>query len=175
MKLGGSAIEGTGNALGNKIAGNALDNLLFGMGGDDVLTGGEGIDTLDGGEGNDRLFGGGDDLDILTGGLGADQFVWSSFDDFDGFIFMYADRITDFSQAQGDRIDLRGMDAINGGANDKFTFIGNAAFGNVAGQLRYEVVDGNTLVSGDTDGDGVGDFVIALVGEHQLVGGDFLL
>ena len=34
------------------------------------------------------------------------------------------------------------------------SFIGSAAFSNVAGQLRVEVVGGETRVSGDTNGDG---------------------
>jgi hypothetical protein len=43
-------------------------------------------------------------LDRLSGGLGADAFVFSG------------DRITDLSQAAGDRIDLRAVDAMTGKA-----------------------------------------------------------
>ena len=46
--------------------------------------------------------------------------------------------ITDFSPAQGDRLDLAGLDANELLANDQaFSFIGTAAFGSDAGQLRY--------------------------------------
>jgi Ca2+-binding RTX toxin-like protein len=43
---GTAAINGTGNALNNKITGNAADNTLIGAGGDDALTGGAGADTF---------------------------------------------------------------------------------------------------------------------------------
>ena len=43
--LGGSAINGTGNRLNNRIVGNSGNNVLDGGLGDDVLIGGEGNDT----------------------------------------------------------------------------------------------------------------------------------
>ena len=43
---GTAAINGTGNALNNRITGNAADNVLIGAGGDDILTGGEGADKF---------------------------------------------------------------------------------------------------------------------------------
>jgi hypothetical protein len=49
-----------------------------------------------------------------------------------------ADRITDFSHAQGDRIDLAGIDARFTVAGDQaFSFIGTGLYTGVAGQLRY--------------------------------------
>jgi len=47
------AIDGTGNALDNRLTGNDADNILTGELGDDRLNGKEGIDTLIGGGGND--------------------------------------------------------------------------------------------------------------------------
>ena len=66
-------------------------NLAFGGQGDDMIRAGAGIDVIWGNEGND----------LLTGGGGADRFV---FDRASG-----ADRITDFSFAQGDRLQLLGQ------------------------------------------------------------------
>ncbi|MBL8398610.1 MAG: PD40 domain-containing protein, partial [Candidatus Accumulibacter sp.] len=50
---GGSAINGTGNALDNALTGNAAVNTLDGAAGADTLDGGPGVDTLLGGDGND--------------------------------------------------------------------------------------------------------------------------
>ena len=50
---GTGAINGTGNALNNRITGNGGANTLNGGAGDDILEGGAGTDTLVGGTGND--------------------------------------------------------------------------------------------------------------------------
>ncbi len=81
------------------LAGSGND-LLEGGSGNDVLKGGAGDDTLIGGDGDDILDGG-LGSDILTGGAGMDTFVWLEIDD------GTTDTITDFSVAEGDRIDLR--------------------------------------------------------------------
>jgi Ca2+-binding RTX toxin-like protein len=86
---------GTGNALNNVIIGNAGGNLISGGDGDDTLDGGMGNDQILGGNGNDILLGGGGN-DTLTGGAGADTFVIAQ-----GF---GTDKVTDFSQAQGDHV-----------------------------------------------------------------------
>ena len=59
--------------------------------------------------------------------------------------------------------------------NQAFTFLGTGAFTGVAGQLRYEQVSGNTFISGDTNGDGVADFMIRVDGVHSLGSDDFIL
>ena len=59
--------------------------------------------------------------------------------------------------------------------DQNFSFIGTAAFHNVAGELRYEQINGNTYVTGDRNGDGVADLMIRLDGLHGLVAGDFVL
>jgi Ca2+-binding RTX toxin-like protein len=81
-------IKGTGFA--DEIEGDAFGNQLFGRGA---------ADRIDGGEGND----------LISGGSGADVFVFHAFtegktraESDSGF-----DRITDFSRAEGDRIDLQ--------------------------------------------------------------------
>ena len=96
--------------------------------------------------------------------------------DFAGLRGATAERITDFSQADGDVIDLSAIDARTGLAgNQAFTFIGNAAFGNVAGQLRYVFDAGNTYVEGDRNGDGAADFALRLDGLIALTASDFVL
>lgn len=63
-----SAINGTGNALANKLVGNSANNSLKGLNGNDLLMGNAGTDKLNGGTGNDTL----------TGGSGKDVFVFDT-------------------------------------------------------------------------------------------------
>lgn len=70
----------TSNDGNDVISGYGGDDTISGDGGDDQLFGGDGSDTLTGGDGNDFLFGGprgSGNLDILTGGAGADTFLLS--------------------------------------------------------------------------------------------------
>ncbi len=159
----------------DKLYGDAGNDLLFGENGVDKLYGGEGDDTLDGGAGNDFLTGGGG-TDTLTGGLGADRFIFAAADEIGTRNF--SDLITDFSHAQGDRIDLHGIDtniALDG--NQSFTFIRGNAFSHQAGQLRfeYDATADQTKVMGDTDGDGVADFMLLLSHYVPLVAQDFVI
>ena len=81
------------------------------------------------------------------------------------------DRITDFSHAEGDRIDLSQIDANPFFSGDQaFFYIGAANFHRIAGELR---LDGGFL-QGDLNGDTVADFRIA-VNAAGLVAADFIL
>lgn len=155
--------------------------------GDDVLKGGESADVLAGGTGDDVLSGSYED-DLLIGGRGMDTLSGGrpvgSLTSADTFQFIAgdsaanrnrADLITDFSQSDHDRIDLAGYDAIEGTAKvDPFAFIGVAAFSGAAGELHFEIRKGETLLSGDTDGDRKADFTIRLTGEITLTAADFV-
>jgi Ca2+-binding RTX toxin-like protein/lysophospholipase L1-like esterase len=83
---GGDAINGTGNALGNRIDGNSANNLLLGGIGNDVLSGALGNDTLNGGEGDDQFSGGG----------GLDQFIFDGRD----IVGTDTDRVFDVDMTQ---------------------------------------------------------------------------
>jgi Ca2+-binding RTX toxin-like protein len=131
----------------------------------DVLMGGAGADTLIGGAGNDTLVGGAG-ADHLTGGVGADSFRFDSAADATG------DVVTDFNAAQGDKLDLRLIDANAGLAGDQaFAFIGSTGFGSVAGELRFAA----GVLEGDVDGDGAADFQIQLSGVASLTDTNFWL
>jgi len=127
LQLQGTAISGTGNALGNSISGNASNNTLSGLdgndtlsgsGGNDTLLGGNGNDALNGGSGNDTLNGGaGNDtlagntgLDFLTGGSGQDRFVFSDRG------AANADTITDFNHADDTIVLSNALDSGMAGA-----------------------------------------------------------
>ncbi|MGK9237390.1 M10 family metallopeptidase C-terminal domain-containing protein, partial [Inquilinus limosus] len=85
------------------------------------------------------------------------------------------DRITDFGD--GDEIVLVSIDAdINTADKDEaFTLIGESDFSGTAGQLRYEHRDGDTVVQGDTNGDGQADLEIVLTGTIEFEESDFWL
>jgi Ca2+-binding RTX toxin-like protein len=143
--------EGGGNFRGT---GNTAGNIIKGSTGMDTLQGGTGADTL-------------------TGGEGKDSFYYASTADSSGAA---VDLITDFSASQGDRFDLRPIDANTLLAgNQAFAFIGTSAFSGVAGQLRFQVSSGITSILGDTNGDAIADLQINLQGSISLQSGAFLL
>jgi Ca2+-binding RTX toxin-like protein len=150
------------------VFGSKFDDTLIGDGNANLLQGAEGDDTLFGGGGQDKL-NGGSGQDTLSGGAEADTFLFYA----SGTLGDPPDFITDFSQADGDVIDLK---SLEGFLNDEtFSFIGTAGFSGAAWELRYEQVAGETVVTGDTDGDGVGDFEIHCVGTINFTVNDFIL
>lgn len=148
-------------------------------------TGSNAGDTIFGTDGANRLTGA-EGQDFLTGRGGADVFVWRSAAE-GAFDAEVGDVILDFSQSQGDRIDLSGIDAVADGANEAFVFLGSGDFTGQAGQLRFGDredlgdFDGDgdgdfiTLLSGDVDGDGVADFGIRLLNVSSLNASDLVL
>lgn len=177
--------------LDSQLTGDAGANRLFGLVGDDRLSGLAGDDVLTGSTGRD----------MLTGGAGADTFVFNGFASlgmyFDyssgsavivypvapadsGATFKEADVITDFSQADGDRIDLSSVDAIyladnSSPVDNAFTWLGTGRFTGAAGEARYEVRGGNTFVLLEVNGEAGTDMVIRFDGVHALTAADFVL
>ena len=96
-QIGGDT-EATGDVL------ISIENLIGSAHGD-VLVGDGNANKIEGGGGNDTLIGGADN-DILTGGAGADRFVLDT-----NALAADTDTITDFVQADGDRIQI---DTVNG-------------------------------------------------------------
>jgi serralysin len=167
----GDVFAGIENLLGSGSAdvlrGNTAANAIKGGGGDDILYGRRGNDTVDGGSGNDALYGQAG-RDMLTGGGGRDRFVFGSVGESGGSAI---DTIKDFHRGQ-DRIDLRSIDAkATLAGNQAFTFIGKAAFGGQAGQLRFAA----GLLEGDTNGDRVADLQVKVAGLSALAKSDFFL
>jgi Ca2+-binding RTX toxin-like protein len=121
----------SGNEDDDTLEGNGGNDIIRGDDGDDVIYGDDfaseggapGNDELYGGIGNDTLYGqDGDDLivsgrgnDTVSGGAGADTFEYRTSDLTtltwpNGSIQVHqVDTITDFSAAEGDRIDLRSL------------------------------------------------------------------
>lgn len=138
-----------GNGNDTMLAG-AGDDTMIGANGHDDLYGGDGDDRMIGGNGND-LFNGGAGNDTMTGGNGND---WFLFTDLGG-----TDMITDFRRGR-DKVDLSGLDAIDGGAVDMFAWIGSSTFSGAAGELRSYNAGGVNYLEGDTNGDMVADFIV---------------
>lgn len=141
--------------------GGAGDDILNAAAGNDTLKGAGGADTLLGGAGNDMLDGGGaaDILngglgqDVLKGGAGADMFVFQAVDS----SFAALDKITDFSAAQGDKIDL-------------------SAFHITAADLAIsQVTKSSYVVAVDIDHDGGYDFGLSVISKAQISSADFML
>ena len=87
----------SGGADYDLVYGNLGNDTCNGDDGDDIVRGGQGNDIVNGGAGNDYVSGDKGD-DTMTGGAGAD--IFHSFGD------AGIDRVTDFSLAQGDRVQL---------------------------------------------------------------------
>ncbi len=167
--LGGAGNDTVYAGLGDDVVdGGDGDDRLYGGFNNDTIDGGAGNDTLKGGFSNDVLNGGdGDDSldggfsnDVLNGGAGNDKMKggWGN----DTFAFTEtggADQILDFRSGK-DKVDVSGLDAIDGGAIDAFDWIGSGAFSGTAGELRAYSAGGNDYFAGDTDGDGIEDFIV---------------
>lgn len=147
---------------------------VSGREGDDLLAGGKERNLLYGEQGEDRLIGGRGG-DTLAGGLDADVFVFATARE-STVKASGCDLILDFSQSEADNISLRGIDAnADKRGNQAFRFIDDDSFHAKAGELRYEIIEGKTIISGDTDGDRKANFSIALDGEISLTSDDFVL
>jgi Ca2+-binding RTX toxin-like protein len=167
-------LTGTGNINGT---GNAANNLITGNDGSNILTGAAGTDTLVGGSGDDSLIGGTGN-DLMAGGAGNDTFVFNASNE-SGVGLGNNDIITDFQgdgPAVGDIINLAAIDANTGVAGDQaFQFIGTAAFSG-AGQLRYTLVGGDTIIQANTNSATTTiEFELRLTGSHTPTSADFIL
>ena len=168
----GSVVRGTDDPNVLDASSSIYGASFLGGKGYDTIIGGDGADRINGGEGKDVLDGG-FGADQLTGGSGPDRFVFVDDDLNRAFA---TDRVTDFSQREGDLLDVAGIDAkTDTDVLDAFRFIGTREFGKNAGELRYEIAGSQTRVSGDTDGDGRADFTLQLTGKFRLDARDFVL
>ncbi len=131
LTLTGTAVNGTGNALRNKVVGNDADNVLSGEEGDDTLAGNRGDDTLMGGDGGDGYvyeFGDGDDVIIENeDGTGEDVLVFAGQMSADDLTFYRSpaaldDLVIRFSQ--GGSITIAGFFSAASPLIETFEFIG---------------------------------------------------
>jgi Ca2+-binding RTX toxin-like protein len=139
----------------------------------DALTGTDKADKLNGLAGNDTLIGG-LGKDTLTGGDGADVFKFNLVND-SSTLPKQADTITDFKHAQGDKIDLSGID-INPtlAGNQSFIPINAQTFSaDATGKLTFDAK--TSTLYGSTNSDPAPEFAIVLSGVKSLTADDFIL
>lgn len=139
-----NVIGGSGK---DRILGDLTANSLYGGAGNDYIDARSGDDYLVGGLGKDHL----------KGGSGADTFAFLSASE--SLAGRNRDLISDFRLSQGDKIDLSVIDADLKLAGDQSFAIVNS-FSSKAGELTMR----GKIISGDTDGDGIANFEIQVVG-----------
>jgi hypothetical protein len=147
-----------------------------------VVALGDGNDTFNGTGGKSGAVFGGTGNDTLIGGKGGD-ILWGH-QDSDIFKFVKVseigksaatrDQIMDFSDVEGDQIDLVDIDSKKGPGNQDFHFIGAQKFHHKAGELHVLNKGAFFLVEGDINGDGKADFQIEVHSSAPLDKGDFL-
>ena len=155
-----------GSSFRDKVSAGGLDS-VYGNDGSDILRGeGDGTELF-GGAGNDQLIGGiGRDTlvgesgrDTMTGDGGADVFV------FDAAALDKRDIVTDFSQAENDRVDLSAIAGLD--------FV--AAFTGTGPEVRERQLADRTALIFDLDGNGTEDARITFFGAIDFGRGDLIL
>ncbi|MFM9842108.1 MAG: hypothetical protein ACKVOI_03970 [Dongiaceae bacterium] len=148
LTLLAGAVNGTGNALANKITGNAADNSLFGGGANDSLIGNDGNDTLAGESGDDTM----------VGGIGNDRYV----------VDATGDVITEGGGAGTDTVETSANYTLSGN-------IENLVLAGTADLIGKGSVDANSILgnSGDNSlsGEGGNDTLDGGSGNDTLAGG----
>jgi Ca2+-binding RTX toxin-like protein len=140
------------------LTGNEFDNIVYGNDGSNALAGGAGNDTLIGRYG----------MDSLTGGTGADTFVWQTIID-SGVVGGSVDVVTDFNRAEGDLIDLAGIDADIAAAGDQaFTSVQVGGVFTAPGQIIVQNNGVDTFLLLNTNADGLADMIIQVQGLHAF-------
>ena len=148
-----------------------LGTTILGTAAADTLTGGAGDDVIQGLGGRDLIIGAGG-ADTVSGGNGDDVFVYR-----DASESTAGDRdvIQGFSRLN-DTLDVSRIDAVDGGGDNAFTWRGASVFTEKAGELRYQSTSSGLTIQGDTDGDGVADFQVALTASYgSFFGQDVIL
>jgi Ca2+-binding RTX toxin-like protein len=180
----GSASNDTiyGSEAANALSGGAGNDILMGNGGDDVLNGGAGNDLVNGGAGNDIINAGRGspaiiETDFLTGGLGADRFVFDN--PYASAAFgMGGHLIEDFSTLEGDKVDIRGVFAPGASV----TFTSGFVLTGVAGEVlirqtftEFGMPGVNQLIRIDIDGNGTADVGFQVASNVLLTANDFII
>ncbi len=178
--IGGGGNDSVLGDWGNdSVFGGDGNDTVFGFDGNDTMFGGDGADLLSGeadndailGEaGNDNIYGGaGNDYlwgdagaDYMEGGAGADGFAYNLASDSTASL---TDFIGDFSQSDGDVIDLSAFGGLS--------FIGTNSFSG-GQEVRYSQNSGNTVIEVDTDGNSAADLTVLLGGTINLSVNDFV-
>jgi len=185
----GGADEIHGEDGNDQIFAGIGDDLVYGDAGDDDIYGHAGNDTIYGGSNNDRLYGGdgndifygGDDSDTVWGGNGDDIIIGGNGRDYlngeagaDTFYLDLdeVDRIRDFDQAEGDRINIADLlDGFDSGTDDVNDFVDIVIRSSTRTDIRVDEdgQGGNFQYVGIIYGDLTGETVDSLVASGALI------
>ncbi|MCW3796686.1 hypothetical protein OMW55_02535 [Sphingomonas sp. BN140010] len=156
LVLTGGALTGNGNELANRIEGNGLSNTLHGGAGNDVIIGGNGFDKLYGDGGNDTfVFGAGTPTSGAKGGLAVDV-------------------VFDFEQIGNDSLDFGTAKVLSWETFGNINSAEKALGIDLDGSTKLDTKTFTTVVYGDSNGDGVADFAVALLGTKTVTKADFV-
>jgi len=171
--LGGSDIDGTGNAGDNSVSGNSGANVLDGAGGNDTLAGasgndtligGAGDDSLAGGDGNDQLYGA-DGNDSLDGGTGNDSLAGGAGND----TLQGGGAGDTLAGGEGDDTYLLvGGETVVEGTDAGIDTVVTGASTTLAANLENVTLNGGDL---DATGNAVDNQIIGTDGANRLDGG----
>lgn len=162
IMTGSAAINGTGNALANRMTGNGAANTLIGNGGNDTLAGGGGNDILSGGAGRD----------VLTGGAGADTFRFAGAAPSAAAV----DTVTDFVHGT-DHIELERyyVGALDGPVLDPAQFTLGTRATAASHHLIYDRAGGTLYYDADGSGAQAQVGVAHFTGSPEITAGDIVL
>lgn len=149
---GSGAINGTGNALANRLTGNGAANVLNGGEGHDLLEGGGGADTMAGGPGDDT-YGVADAGDVVTelAGEGVDTIKSS---------------VTYTLPTNVENLGLSGVGTINGTGNTlNNRLTGSLGANTLNGGAGDDVLDGGSGADTLVGGTGNDTYVVADAGD----------
>lgn len=167
-ELGSFAVLFVGSAGNDTLRTGSGNDTVYGDLGNDSIVGGKGRDELHGSAGNDTLQGG-RHRDTLTGGGDDDTYQYGDIRDSTG----NGDVIVGWGNGD-DTIDLSAIDAVAGGADDDFTFVGTGPVTGAGGEIGYASTATQTVVYVYLGGDTVADMQIVINGVFALTGADFI-
>jgi hypothetical protein len=113
--------------------------------------------------------------ETVFGSYAKDSFSFSA-SELSGTNILRPDAIVGFSSAQHDQINLSSLVATTAsGTHPALNFIGTAAFDGHAGEVHYQVFNGNAYLSADLTGSGAASFMIELMNVTSIARGDLVL
>jgi Ca2+-binding RTX toxin-like protein len=178
LMLGGSAVSGIGNGLGNVLIGSDANSIMDGGAGNDTVDGSNGNDSLLGGAGDDSLAGGSGE-DTLDGGAGSNTLAGGA--DSDVYLIGAGDTIVEEASSGVSDLVISSITYTLAGTHlENLTLSGSGDLSGTGNELHNFITGNsgaNVLTAGagfDTLAGGGGNdtLVGSANGADQMLGGD---